>query len=249
MRGLAPYWIDPRDKEFIFPDVSLALDEPDGLLAIGGDLNPQRLMAAYRQGIFPWYNAGQPILWWSPNPRTVLFPEKLKISRSLRKTLRKQIFHVTLDQAFTDVIEACSAPRDYDEQPGTWITADMKQAYQQLHTQGAAHSVECWSDGQLVGGLYGVAIGRVFFGESMFSRRSDASKVAFVTLVQQLSHWGFGLIDCQIHSQHLERLGAEAIDREHFITLLNTLCDQPALNIGHDDGHDWQLDLPDSPAQ
>jgi len=228
MRGLAPYWINSRSNNLEFPDVNLALSEPDGLLAIGGDLKPQRLLAAYRQGIFPWYNEGQPILWWAPNPRAVLFPQQLKISRSLRKTLRKQPFTVTLNQVFTDVIEACSRPRDYETQPGTWITNEMRRAYQQLHKQGYAHSVECWHDGQLVGGLYGVAIGRVFFGESMFTRRSDASKVAFITLAQQLMHWGFGVIDCQIHSQHLESLGAETIHREQFTDLLNTFCGQPA---------------------
>ncbi|NOX91408.1 MAG: leucyl/phenylalanyl-tRNA--protein transferase [Gammaproteobacteria bacterium] len=227
MRGLAPYWIDSRSNNFDFPDVGLALDEPDGLLAIGGDLKPQRLLAAYRLGIFPWYNEGQPILWWAPNPRAVLFPQQLKISRSLRKTLRKQSFTVTLNQAFTDVIEACSHPRDYETQPGTWITREMKQAYQQLHEQGYAHSVECWHNEQLVGGLYGVAIGRVFFGESMFTRHSDASKVAFVTLVQQLAHWEFGIIDCQVHSRHLESLGAKTIQREQFTGLLNTFCEQP----------------------
>ena len=241
MRGIAPYWIDPRDQDFRFPDVRLALNEPDGLLAIGGDLKPQRLIAAYRQGIFPWFNAGQPILWWSPNPRTVLFPEKLKISRSLRKTLRKQHFSITLDQAFAEVIEACSAPRNYDKQPGTWITADMKQAYQRLHAQGIAHSAECWLDGQLVGGLYGVAIGRGFFGESMFSRQTDASKVAFVQLVQQLARWGFGLIDCQIHSRHLESLGAETISRDHFIDLLTEFCHRPG------PAQRWQLEPLDHP--
>lgn len=237
MRGLAPYWIDPRGNNVDFPDVSLALDEPDGLLAIGGDLKPHRLLAAYRQGIFPWYNEGQPILWWAPNPRAVLFPAKLKISRSLRKTLRKQLFTVTFDQAFNDVVEACSQPRDYESQPGTWITHDMKQAYQQLHKHGVAHSVECWQDGQLVGGLYGVAIGRAFFGESMFSRCSDASKVAFVTLAQQLAQCGFGIIDCQIHSQHLESLGAETIDRTRFTRLLDEFCEQTS--------PEWQLNLPD----
>ena len=237
MRGLAPYWIDPRDDNVDFPDVNLALEEPDGLLAIGGDLKPQRLLAAYAHGIFPWYNAGQPILWWTPNPRAVLFPQRLKISRSLRKTLRKQIFTVTLDKAFNEVVEACSQPRDYDTQPGTWITREMKQAYQQLHKQADAHSVECWQDGKLVGGLYGVAIGRVFFGESMFSRCSDASKVAFVTLTRQLADWGFGLIDCQIHSDHLESLGAETIKRNRFTDLIKEFCALP--------GPVWRFELAD----
>jgi len=239
MRGLAPYWIDPRGNNVDFPDVSLALDEPDGLLAIGGDLKPQRLLAAYRRGIFPWYNEGQPILWWAPNPRAVLFPEQLKVSRSLRKTLRKQPFTVTFDQAFSDVVEACSQPREYETQPGTWITHEMKQAYLHLHKQGAAHSVECWQDGQLMGGLYGVAIGRAFFGESMFSRCSDASKVAFVTLTQQLANWGFGIIDCQIHSQHLESLGAETISRGQFTALLDEFCERADPT--------WQFESPDQP--
>lgn len=227
MRGLAPYWIDPRNNNVDFPDVSLALEEPDGLLAVGGDLSPARLTAAYRQGIFPWYSDGQPILWWAPNPRAVLFPDELKISRSLRKTLHNKKFTVSFDQAFTEVIEACSQPRQEHNDPGTWITDDMKQAYQQLHAQGLAHSVECWCDGKLVGGLYGVAIGQVFFGESMFSRQTDASKVAFVTLVRQLSQWGFAVIDCQVQSQHLESLGARTIPREDFTALLDQHCEQP----------------------
>lgn len=229
MRGLAPYWIDPRDKTYRFPDVRLALREPDGLLAIGGDLSPARLEAAYRRGIFPWYNHDQPILWWSPDPRAVLFPERLKISRSLRKALRKQAFRVTADQAFLEVIEACSAPRSQDKQsdPGTWITSEMKQAYLQLHRAGLAHSVECWRDEQLVGGLYGVAIGRVFFGESMFTRVTDASKVAFVHLVRQLARWKFALIDCQIQSAHLESLGADTISRERFTQFLDQYCRKP----------------------
>lgn len=226
MRGLAPFWIDPWDTSYFFPDISLALDEPDGLLAVGGDLSPPRLLAAYRQGIFPWYNHGQPILWWSPNPRTVLFPDKLHISRSLRKTLRQQRFTVITDSAFTKVIEACSAPRD-DNDSGTWITEEMKQAYRHLFELGHAHCVECWLDGKLVGGLYGVGIGRVFFGESMFSRTRDASKVAFAHLVCQLEQWGYGLVDCQVHSTHLESLGAEEINREHFRQLLDHWCPQP----------------------
>lgn len=225
MRGLAPFWINPRDTSYAFPDISLALNEPDGLLAVGGDLCPQRLLAAYRQGIFPWYNHGQPILWWSPNPRMVLFPHKLHVSRSLRKTLRRQRFRLSADNAFAAVIEACSAPRD-DGEGSTWITQEMKQAYQQLFGLGHAHSVECWLGDELVGGLYGIGIGRVFFGESMFSRARDASKVAFVQLVRQLKHWGYGLVDCQVHSAHLESLGAENIDREHFRQLLDHWCPQ-----------------------
>ena len=228
MRSLAPYWIDAHDTSYVFPNVELALEEPDGLLAIGGDLSAPRLIAAYRNGIFPWYNEGQPILWWAPNPRTVLFPEKIKISRSLQKSIRNRGFTVTFDQAFSDVIEACSAPRQDDDNPGTWITEEMKQAYRLLHKQGHAHSVECWHQGKLVGGLYGVAIGRVFFGESMFTRQTDASKVSFVTLAQQLARWEFGVIDCQIHSEHLQSLGAENISRAEFSVLLDEYCERPA---------------------
>jgi len=233
MRGLAPFWIEPSDKTFCFPDVQLALPEPDGLLAVGGDLSPERLQAAYRHGIFPWYNHDQPILWWAPDPRAVLFPEHLKISRSLQKTLRKNSFSVTTDKAFSVVVEACSGPRtdgendNENKEPGTWITPEMKQAYQQLHEIGLAHSVECWLDGKLVGGLYGVALGQVFFGESMFTRVTDASKVAFVHLVKQLLQWDFKLIDCQIYSAHLESLGAESIRREQFVQLLDEYCKAP----------------------
>ncbi len=225
MRGLAPFWIDPRDTDYTFPDISLALDEPDGLLSVGGDLSPGRLLAAYRHGIFPWYNHSQPILWWSPNPRAVLFPHKLHVSRSLRKTLRQQHFKITTDTAFGEVIKACSTPRD-NANSGTWITEEMQQAYRHLFELGHAHSVECWLDGKLMGGLYGVGIGKVFFGESMFSRTRDASKVAFVLWVRQLEQWGYALVDCQVHSAHLESLGAETIDREHFLQLLDHWCPQ-----------------------
>ncbi len=225
MRGLAPFWIDPRDTDYTFPDISLALDEPDGLLSVGGDLSPGRLLAAYRHGIFPWYNHSQPILWWSPNPRAVLFPHKLHVSRSLRKTLRQQHFKITTDTAFGEVIKACSTPRD-DANSGTWITEEMQQAYRHLFELGHAHSVECWLDGKLMGGLYGVGIGKVFFGESMFSRTRDASKVAFVLWVRKLEQWGYALVDCQVHSAHLESLGAETIDRKHFRQLLDHWCPQ-----------------------
>ena len=217
----APYWLNPYDPTD-FPDVSLALREPDGLLAVGGDLSVERLLAAYQRGIFPWYSGDQPILWWSPDPRSVLFPDKLHISRSLRKTLRKQQFKITLDTAFTDVIHACSQPRAGD--PGTWITDEMQQAYIRLHQAGHAHSTECWLNDKLVGGLYGVAIGKVFFGESMFSKTTEASKVAFVFLVQQLQRWQFGLIDCQIQSAHLDQFGAELIPRVEFTSHLNEFC-------------------------
>ncbi len=217
-----PYWINPADPSHAFPDVSRALREPDGLLAVGGDLSTERILEAYRHGIFPWYSEAQPILWWSPDPRTVLFPAALKVSRSLRKTLNRQRFRVTLDTAFNDVIAACAEPRA--RSVGTWITRDMTNAYSTLHTQGFAHSVECWREQRLVGGLYGLAIGQVFFGESMFSREPDASKVAFCHLVRQLGAWNFGLIDCQVYSRHLASLGAGEIPRSEFVRRLDILC-------------------------
>lgn len=196
----------------------LAMEEPNGLLAIGGDLSPQRLIKAYRQGIFPWYNEGQPILWWSPNPRAVLFPGQLKVSRSLSKTLKKDRFVITVDHAFQDVIRACAGPRR--DSMGTWITGELEAAYLRLHTLGVAHSVETWVHGELAGGLYGVALGRVFFGESMFHHHRDASKVALVHLVRQLQRWDYRLIDCQVSSGHLASLGAAEIDRAEFLDLL-----------------------------
>ena len=220
--GKAPFWLDPDDPDTRFPDVGFALTEPDGLLAIGGDLSVARLLEAYRQGIFPWYGQGQPILWWSPDPRLVLFPDELRVSRSLRKTLRRGRFEVTLDADFTSVISACAAPRAGED--GTWITRAMQAAYIRLHESGHAHSVECRLDGELVGGLYGVSIGRVFFGESMFARTSDASKVAFVWLVRQLQRWDFHLVDCQVHTGHLASLGARDIPRQEFSRMLADSC-------------------------
>jgi leucyl/phenylalanyl-tRNA--protein transferase len=222
MRGQAPFWIDSSAAGVQFPDVSLALDEPNGLLAVGGDLRVERLLAAYRHGIFPWYNDDQPILWWSPDPRAVLFPEHLKVSRSLKKTLRNHPFRITADQAFAQVMAACGGPRR--DANGTWITPAIKQAYGRLHDMGIAHSVESWQGDELVGGLYGVAIGRVFFGESMFSRVTDASKVAFVYAVRQLQRWGYELIDCQVRTEHLVSLGAETIPRTEFTRLLDVWC-------------------------
>jgi leucyl/phenylalanyl-tRNA--protein transferase len=218
-------WLDPNDVEAPFPDVEHALKDPNGLLAIGGDLSPARLLRAYRHGIFPWYSDDQPILWWSPDPRTVLYPEHLKVSRSLRRTLKKKIFAVTADSAFRRVIECCAEPRV--DGGGTWLTGEMIEAYCRLHTMGHAHSIETWYQGKLVGGLYGLSLGKVFFGESMFSRRSDASKVAFVHLVEHLQTWGYELIDCQVASAHLSSLGAEAIPRRDFIAVLNRYCDVP----------------------
>lgn len=202
-----------------FPDAEQALSEPNGLLAAGGDLTPERLIQAYRQGIFPWYEEGQPILWWSPDPRTVLYPEQINVSRSLRKSLNKDLFTITTDQAFEQVVDACSEKRQGAES-GTWITREMKTAYKQLFEKGHAHSVEAWHEGKLVGGLYGVSTGRVFSGESMFSRKSDASKIALVYLCEHLTKKGYLLIDCQVHSSHLESLGAIEVPRKQYIELL-----------------------------
>ncbi len=210
--------LDPAKPNQKFPLVESALIDPDGLLAIGGCLSAVRLMNAYQKGIFPWYSPGEPILWWSPNPRLVLFPEKLKISRSLGKTIRKGRFKITFDQAFTQVMQYCAEPRS--KEIGTWITEDILLAYAQLHQQGIAHSIEAWQDEKLVGGLYGVAIGQVFFGESMFHRAADASKVSFCHLIEKLSDWNYQLIDCQVHTQHLISLGAEEINRQDFSSLL-----------------------------
>ncbi len=204
-----------------FPPLESALTEPNGLLAMGGDLSAARLLQAYRQGIFPWFNADEPILWWSPDPRMVLFPAELNVSHSLKKTLRRTPFEVRTDTAFTVVMRACAAPRQ--GQAGTWISEPMIAAYTELHRQGFAHSVETWLDGELLGGLYGVAIGQMFYGESMFSRATDASKIAFVALVNRLQADGFGLIDCQMRTAHLASLGAREIPRTEFSQYLQVL--------------------------
>ena len=209
-----------------FPPLERALREPNGLLAAGGDLSAERLIQAYRHGCFPWFQDGQPILWWSPDPRTVLVPGELHVSRSLAKLLRQGRFQVTYDRAFAEVIQACAAPRTYAD--GTWITPEMQHAYLELHRRGIAHSVEVWRDEELVGGLYGLAMGRLFFGESMFSRADNASKVGFATLVEQLHHWGFALIDCQMPTQHLESFGARSISRKEFANRLKNHLDQPS---------------------
>lgn len=214
--------LDPFRPNQPFPPLYKALDEPNGLLALGGCLSTERLLNAYRNGIFPWYNPGEPLLWWSPDPRLVLFPDCVNISRSLAKTLRKGLFTVTFDRAFDQVMACCAEPRQASS--GTWITDEMMQAYQDLHHQGLAHSVETWFEGELAGGLYGVAIGQVFFGESMFHKRTDASKVAFVTLARQLKQWNYRLVDCQVHTQHLLSLGAEEIARTDFSALLKRYC-------------------------
>ena len=200
---------------------------PEGLLAIGGDLSSERLLAAYRLGIFPWYSAGQPILWWSPNTRAMLYPNQVKISRSLRKTLKRGEFTVTHDTCFEDVIRACAAPRGADNDPGTWITPEMIEAYLALHRLGYAHSVEIWRHGKLAGGLYGLALGRGFFGESMFSRYADASKVALVKLAEYLARLDFRFIDCQMPSPHLASLGAVPVSRERFMRELASALKQP----------------------
>jgi leucyl/phenylalanyl-tRNA--protein transferase len=205
-------------SRFAFPDPNQT--DADGLVAYGGDLSPQRLLAAYAQGIFPWpYHEGWPILWYSPDPRLVLLPSELHISRSLRKTLNKGVFEVRFDTAFAQVIHVCATAQRPNQQ-GTWITADMLQAYCVLHTLGFAHSVEAWADGELVGGLYGVSLGTAFFGESMFTHRAEASKVAFVGLVQQLRAWDFCFVDCQVYTPHLARFGAVEWPRKRFLQAL-----------------------------
>lgn len=220
-------WLNEADHQF--PAVSEALQEPNGLLAVGGDLSAGRLLEAYRKGIFPWYEEDQPILWWSPDPRCVLYPDQLHISRSLKKSLRKKNYKITFDTAFKQVIDCCAESRH--DQEGTWITPDMLKAFQRLHTMDIAHSVEVWHDDKLIGGLYGIAMGSIFFGESMFSRRTDASKIALYWLAQTLLEWGFNLIDCQVYSEHLESLGAVTVDRQQFITHLDRHIDDPSQSL------------------
>ena len=204
-------------EEHYFPPPCLA--EPNGLLAIGGDLLPSRLLLAYSSGIFPWYSEGQPILWFSPDPRYVLLPKDLHIGRSLKKRIRKKDYELKLDTAFDEVVEQCSS-KSRTGQFGTWITQDMKKAYSRLFSMGFAHSAEFWVDGQLLGGLYGVVIGNLFAGESMFAHQSDASKIAFVWLVRQMAQWDIELIDCQVYTDHLSRFGAKEIPREEYIERL-----------------------------
>jgi leucyl/phenylalanyl-tRNA--protein transferase len=217
-------WLDDNDP---FPPVESALDEPNGLLAAGGGLSAGRLIDAYRRGIFPWFGEEDPVLWWTPDPRMVLWLDELHVSRSLRRTLRSGRFSITLDTAFDAVIRACAEPRDDDA--GTWITADMLAAYDDLAARGHAHSVEAWAGDRLVGGLYGVACGRMFYGESMFSRTPDASKVALASLVRQLHRWGFELIDCQMSTSHLASLGAREIARADFMRHVARLTSLPGV--------------------
>ena len=217
-------WLHPGEP---FPPLETALEDPNGLLAASEDLTPARLLAAYTRGIFPWYSAGQPVLWWSPDPRMVLHTAEFKMSRSLRRVVQAARFEIRVDTAFDDVMRACAAPRD--EFGGTWITDAIRAGYGALHRQGYAHSVESWREGELVGGLYGVAIGRMFFGESMFARQTDASKVALAHLVRQLRAWEFPLIDCQQQTAHLGSLGARPIPRAEFAKAIARLvhCTDP----------------------
>lgn len=224
-------WLDEGDP---FPPVAKALREPNGLLAASADLSLPRLIAAYRHGIFPWYSDGQPVLWWSPDPRMVLFPDELRVSRSLRKRLRRGDYAIRTDGAFDEVMRGCAAPRP--GQSGTWITEDMIAAYGALHRQGYAHSVETWIGDELAGGLYGVAIGRMFYGESMFAHAADASKIALAHLVRQLARWNYGMIDCQMQTAHLASFGAREIPRADFIRRLGELVNYAA---GPDE---WRFD-------
>lgn len=220
------HWLDPRDPNQPFPPPSRAMRDPNGLLAIGGDLSVERLLRAYSSGIFPWYNPNEPILWWCPDPRAVLDPAEFHVSHSLEKRIRKPDYAVTLDRAFADVLDGCTASRRGSN--GTWLGTDMKRAYLELREAGHAHSAEVWRNGRLVGGLYGVALGRAFFGESMFSTETDSSKLALYWLCQQLKAWSFEMIDCQIASQHLRTLGAAEISRDRFLSRLRSAQQAPS---------------------
>ena len=220
-----------------FPPVETALSEPDGLLCAGLDLSPERILEAYRQGIFPWFNSGEPVLWWSPDPRMVLVPAELKISRSLKQRMKRGGYEIRVDTSFRQVMLACAAPRK--GQSGTWISRPMLDAYTRLHEMGYAHSVETWVDGELAGGLYGMAVGRMFYGESMFSRKTDASKLALAHLCRQLEAWGFGLIDCQMETAHLASMGAKPIPRKDFIREMKRLLKLEPVPAP------WRFDLTD----
>lgn len=220
-----PVYLLP-ENEILFPPPHLA--RRDGLLALGGDLTPQRLLAAYRLGIFPWYLEGEPILWWSPDPRMVLYPEQLHVARRLRRLIRQGGFEVTLDRDFPAVIRGCADTR-FRREKGTWIVSDMVQAYIRLHRLGYAHSVEVWHGGELAGGLYGVSLGRAFFGESMFAQKTDASKAGLVRLVEALSGSGFSLVDCQVVTAHLMQFGARKVSRRRFLSDLEQACEAPTL--------------------
>jgi len=225
--------LDPHANDEPFPPVEMAWDEPNGLLAFGGDLSPTRLINAYKSGIFPWYNPDEPIYWWSPNPRAVLYPNKIRLSRSLRKNIRNKGYTISFDKAFADVVQSCAEPRM--QSGGTWITNEMHLAYIKLYNLGIAHSVEIWNKNkELVGGLYGVNSGGVFSGESMFSKERDTSKIAFIALAWHLQKWGYSLIDCQIENAHLTSMGAENIARKKYIQILKT-----SQFFSHDD---WTFD-------
>lgn len=230
-------------EDLLFPPVTQTLEDPEGLLAAGGDLSAERLLLAYSQGIFPWYSEDQPILWWSPEPRCLIDIDSLHISKSMRKALNKKNYTVTIDSAFEAVITACASPRGDTE--GTWITKEMIEAYIQLHRQGHAHSFEVWEgekvgqQGTLIGGLYGISIGRCYFGESMFSNKTNASKIAFVYLVNQLSEWGYQLIDCQLENDHLLSLGAYTVCKNEFLTILNSNVNKNQPNPNWDLNWQW----------
>ncbi len=232
MTGL--HWITPDEPADAFPPVDRALRDPDGLLAVGGDLSRDRLLSAYKKGIFPWFNPGQPVLWWSPDPRAVLFPAELHLGRRLRRTLKRKSFTFSIDADFEGVIRGCATTARHDQAGGTWITGDMFAAYCDLHAQGHAHSVEVWNGANLVGGIYGVACGRVFFGESMFSRETDASKAALAVLVREMIARDFAVLDCQVASAHLASLGSREIPRDAFLRLLE-------IHAEHDSPGRWQL--------
>ena len=234
------HWLDPHDPHQPFPPPHLAMQNPNGLLAIGGDLGIGRLVRAYSRGIFPWFNPNEPILWWSPDPRAVLVPSRFHISRSLHRKLRQGHFALSMDKAFASVLDGCSERRL--DSRGTWLGTAMKKAYQALFDSGLCHSVEVWQHGRLIGGIYGVALGRAFFGESMFSREKDGSKIAMSQLTRQLDHWNFQLFDCQVSSAHLKRLGAVDIRRDRFLLLL-----RDALSLPGRTGHwSFDIDLPGS---
>lgn len=241
MTSLRLYWLDPDDPDAAFPDPSLALEQPNGLLAMGGDLSPQRLHNAYAAGIFPWYNPEESVLWWSPNPRTVFDPAKVHVARRLARVLRQADFAVTLDRDFAAVLAGCAATRD--SSPGTWLGSEMRAAYRHLHELGEAHSIEVWRQGNLIGGLYGVAQGRMFFGESMFSDQPNASKIALVLLARQLAAWNFALFDGQVGSPHLYRMGAFDMPRAEFIQIVKRARRHPG------PAQPWQfdIDVPTSP--
>lgn len=230
MSGMLP-WLNPDDP---FPAAERAMREPNGLLCAGLDLSPERILAAYRQGIFPWFNHGEPVLWWSPNPRMVLVPDEFKLSRSLRQRMKKGGYEIRVDTSFEQVMTACGESRK--GQSGTWIGPAMMDAYTSLHEMGYAHSIETWMDGELAGGLYGLAIGRMFYGESMFARRTDASKMALAHLCRQLDLWGFELIDCQMETAHLASLGAKQVSREVFIQEMKRLIKLPPM------ANPWRFD-------